>query len=161
EAGRWLMVKGVRTDIPGLGEDEEGVEATELVMLAGVEHEVRTVTDDEGEEIIGPDGLPLELPGDTLHTRLILSEPRAYTYRREGFTVNANVVRATHGETKTEILGSGDGRIPFQSFTLKQKPLTYLPAPTPSGVESTLEVRVTDVRWPERETLLYLSGNER
>ncbi|HEX6925952.1 MAG TPA: putative baseplate assembly protein [Longimicrobiaceae bacterium] len=161
EAGRWLMVKGVRSDIPGLGEDDEGVEATELVMLAGVEHVVRTVTDEEGNEVLDDNGQPIELPGDTLHTRLILSEPLAYTYRREGFTVNANVVRATHGETKTEVLGSGDGRVPFQSFTLKQKPLTYLPAPTPSGVESTLEVRVNEVRWPEQETLLGLEGNER
>lgn len=161
EAGRWLMVRGVRTDIPGLDTDDYGVEAAELVMLAGVEHEVRTVTDDEGQEIVGQDGAPIELPGDTLHTRLTLSEPLAYTYRRDGFSVNANVARATHGETKTEILGSGDGRLPFQSFALKQKPLTYLPAPTPSGVESTLEVRVNEVRWPELETLLYLAGHDR
>lgn len=159
EAGRWLMVKGIRTDIPGL--EEDGVEATELAMLAGVVHDVQKVEDEDGNALVDDNGNEIELPGDTLHTRVILSEPLAYTYRRDSFTLNANVVRATHGETKTEILGSGDGRLAFQQFTLRQKPLTFLAAPTPSGVESTLEVRVNDVRWPERETLLGAGPGER
>ena len=180
EAGRWLVVRGERTDVPGLGQDEggQGVEASELVMLAGVVHDVHRVgvgTGLEGEDAgsAGDDGeLPMavdepdtptstELPGDTLHTRLVLSEPLAYTYRRGTVRINANVVRATHGETREEVLGAGDGARAFQSFTLKQRPLTYVSAPTPNGVESTLEVRVNGVRWPERETLLHLGPADR
>jgi len=31
--------------------------------------------------------------------------------------VSANAVRATHGETRVEILGSGNAGKPFQQFT--------------------------------------------
>lgn len=86
-------------------------------------------------------------------TRLTFIEALTYTYRRDSVTVNANVARATHGETKSEVLGSGDGSQPFQRFTLKQKPLTYISAATASGTESTLEVRVNDVLWDEVSTL--------
>jgi hypothetical protein len=163
EAGRWLMVKGVRTDVPGLEEADadRGVVGTELVMLAGVAHEPGTAVDEQGEPLIRADGTPVELPGETLHTRITLAEELKYSYRRDRFTVNANVARATHGETRSEILGSGDGTQAFQQFALKQKPLTWLAAPTPSGVRSTLEVRVHEVRWPERETLLGLGPGDR
>jgi hypothetical protein len=64
-----------------------------------------------------------------------------------------NVVRASRGETvSAEIMGSGDASIPNQSFTLKKKPLTYVPSPTAgneSGAASTLKVYVNGVRWTE------------
>jgi predicted phage baseplate assembly protein len=86
-------------------------------------------------------------------TVLELEKSLAFSYRRETVTINANVAPATHGESVEEVLGSGDGGAPFQRFTLKQPPLSYLSAPTISGVESTLEVRVNDVRWHEERTL--------
>ena len=61
--------------------------------------------------------------------------------------MNANTGLATHGQSVTEILGNGAASMTNQSFTLKQKPLTYVQAPTPSGGESTLEVRVNGVKW--------------
>ena len=39
------------------------------------------------------------------------------------------------------MLGNGIGRTPNQSFTLKQTPLTYVQAPTPTGRQSTLQVQ--------------------
>lgn len=154
KAGRWLVVKGERTDVLAAeGQPVEGVEASELVMLAGVVQDVHTIPVEGGSEI--------ELPTDTLHTRLILSEPLEYTYKRDTVRINANVVKATHGETRDEVLGSGDGTHALQQFTLKQPPLTHVAAPTPEGVESTLDVRVNDIRWPAQETLLDLDGNER
>jgi len=163
DAGRWLVVSGVRTDVPGLGGENEGasVEASELVMLAGATHEVQTLLDGQGNPILDESGEPIELPGDTLHTRLILAEPLAYAYRRNTVEINANVARATHGETRNEVLGSGNGSQAFQQFTLKQRPLTHVAAPTPSGVESTLTVRINQVRWPEQETLLDLGPANR
>jgi predicted phage baseplate assembly protein len=69
-------------------------------------------------------------------------------------TIYGNVAKATHGETRRETLGSGDGRQPFQSFTLKQPPLTFVSAPTLSGVDSSLTVRVNDIEWHEADSLV-------
>jgi hypothetical protein len=93
---------------------------------------------------------------DDGHTRLVLEAPLANAYDRlataeaEATVVHANVVLATHGETVGEVLGSGDGSAPFQRFRLKQTPLTFVSAPTPSGAASSLVVRVDDVQWHER-----------
>src|SRR5262249_53514482 len=46
-------------------------------------------------------------------------------------------------------------------FTLKQRPLTFVPASTPSGVESTLKVYVDDVEWREVDTLAGLGPKAR
>jgi len=65
-------------------------------------------------------------------------------------TINANVVTATQGESvQNEILGSGDASQPFQRFTLRQSPLTYVQAPTPEGKASTLQVFVNNILWQE------------
>ncbi len=68
---------------------------------------------------------------------------------RADAVVLGNVARATHGETVTQILGSGDAGTGFLSARLAQGPLTHVPADTPAGTESTLEVRVDDVAWTE------------
>ena len=68
-------------------------------------------------------------------------------------TVYANVVTVTRGETvPNELLGTGDGSVANQVFTLKKKPLTYLQVPTsadPNGVRNTLRVWVRDIEWAE------------
>ncbi|MFB3764633.1 MAG: putative baseplate assembly protein [Methanotrichaceae archaeon] len=71
-------------------------------------------------------------------------------------TISANAVLATHGETTTEALGSGDATIPYQSFSLKQLPLTYTSESTSTGVKSTLNVSVNDMLWHE---VPYLFGH--
>lgn len=64
-----------------------------------------------------------------------------------------NVIHTSRGETvKPETLGSGDGSVANQSFTLKKSPLTYLPTPsetTPSGLTSSLKVYVDGLQWTE------------
>ncbi len=151
EAGRWMVVRGERADLlDAAGRPVEGVEAQELVMLAGVEQDVHRREDGREEEV-----------ADTLHSRLLLAEPLAYRYRRETVTINANVARASHGETVEEVLGSGSGAKGNQAFALKRPRLTHLPAPTPSGTRSTLEVRVDGVRWREAPSLLELEPGDR
>jgi len=86
-------------------------------------------------------------------TKLFLKPSLAGSYRRDTVAINGNVVLATHGETAVEILGSGDATIPYQSFELKQTPLTHVTSSSGGGAASTLEVRVDDVRWNEKETL--------
>lgn len=101
------------------------------------------------------------LPGDTTHTTLVFANPPAYCYKRDTVVIYGNVVRATHGETKSETLGSGDPTSPNQKFDLKQGPLTYVSAPTASGVDSTLVARVNDIRWHETDALAYSGPRDR
>jgi len=78
---------------------------------------------------------------------------------RSTVVIYANVAKATHGETKEEVLGSGDGSQEFQKFEIKQKPLTYVSAATPGGAETTLEIRVNDLLWREVPSF-YGHGSE-
>jgi hypothetical protein len=94
-------------------------------------------------------------------TTLKLTRDLANTYRRSEMTFNANVARATHGETVRETLGSGDSSRPYQRFTLKSAPLTYTSAANASGSASTLEVRVNDLLWREVPTLYGRGPRER
>ncbi|MEH1770903.1 MAG: putative baseplate assembly protein [Nostoc sp.] len=139
QSGRWLIISGERSDIS----DVNGVWASEVVMLSGVRQDVSK-----------------NLLNDKPHTFLRFARPLAYAYKRETVTIYGNVVKATHGETHTEILGSGDGTKANQQFKLSLPPLTYLPAPIPSGVASTLEVYVNDVRWQKVENLIDLSPTD-
>lgn len=95
------------------------------------------------------------------HTMLELKEDLSDVYIRDTVTINANIAPATHGETKSEILGSGDGSKSFQSFELKQYPLTYVSASTASGTRTTLEIRVNDVLWEEADSFYGVSPDER
>ncbi|MBB5122023.1 hypothetical protein AF335_08290 [Streptomyces eurocidicus] len=130
--GRLLVFSGERTDIPGT----TGVIGTELAMVA----EVRQSVDPA-------------LPGDAVHTTLVLTSNLAFRYRRESLRIHGNVARATHGATRDEPIGSGDASRANQTFTLWQSPLTWLAAGNPLGAESTLEVRVDGVRWHEVDSL--------
>jgi predicted phage baseplate assembly protein len=159
ESGRWLIVIGERADVvasvaqPSIKEvatEEDntevqvaGVPATELVMLAAV------------EQRFDP-----SLEGDKTHTYLRLANNLAYSYKRDTVIVYGNVVNSTHGETRKEVLGSGNAAKSLQEFTLKQSPLTFIAAPNPDGVESTLQVRVNDVLWHEADTLADLGPND-
>ncbi len=89
-------------------------------------------------------------------TVLVLKKAMQNSYDPATVIIYANVARATHGETVHEVLGSGNGAQANQRFTLKKPPLTYVPAPTPSGAQSTIEVRVNDVKWQEVPSLYGL-----
>jgi predicted phage baseplate assembly protein len=93
-------------------------------------------------------------------TKLTLVKRLNNDYIRDTVTINANVLLATHGETVQEVLGSGNSQ-PYQKFTLRQSPLTYISASTPSGTTSTLQVRVNDLLWHEVATLYGKGAEER
>ncbi len=86
-------------------------------------------------------------------TVVYLADPLKNVYDRSTVSIFANCVRATHGETKKEILGSGNAAAGFQKFVLKQTPLTYVSAATSGGSLSTLEIRVNDILWQEVPSL--------
>lgn len=81
-------------------------------------------------------------------------------YKRDTVVVHANVALATHGETVTEVLGSGSAIKPFQTFGLSHKPLTFVQSSDPSGIETTLQVQVNDVRWTEASTLYEAASDD-
>jgi mRNA-degrading endonuclease toxin of MazEF toxin-antitoxin module len=141
KAGRWVIVQGQRSDVPGT----DAVTAAEPVMLAAVEQ-----------------GVDATLPGDTVHSTLVFAnQGLAYSYVRDSVAVYANVVRATHGETRNEVLGSGNGALSMQAFVLKQSPLTWVSAATVDGVQSTLGVRVNDMTWHETRNLAFVGAADR
>ena len=94
-------------------------------------------------------------------TTLVLKEPLQNSYDRASVRILGNVALATQGERKVEVLGSGDASKPFQSFTLKQAPLTFVSAANASGAEITLEVRVNDVLWTEAPSFYGLGPHDR
>lgn len=140
QSGRWVVVEGERSDIEGV----RGVRASELMMVSGLEH-----------------GYDPDLPGDRAHTTLHLATPLANAYYRDGLRIHANVVPASHGESRREVLGSSDARQPMQRFALRQPPLTWRPAPTAAGAASTLKVLVDNVEWQEAASLASLAPDAR
>ncbi|MBZ5506414.1 MAG: putative baseplate assembly protein [Acidobacteriia bacterium] len=140
ESGRWIILSGERTDIPRVS----GVNSSEPAMISAV------VQSFNGK-----------LPGDKAHTTLTLHTGTAYAYKRSTLKIYGNVVKATHGESRIEALGSGDGSQSLQSFDLKQPPVTYISAENPEGVTSTLKVYVNDIEWHEADTLAGLGPKDR
>jgi hypothetical protein len=139
QRGRWVIVSGEIVDDPNV----RGVVMSEPAMLADVQQ-------------IMPKG-----PGDTAHSNLTLVNRLVHKYKLDTVSIYGNVVRATHGETRTEVLGSGDGSQALQRFSLKQSPLTHVAATTPTGTDSTLEVYVNDIRWQETERFIDLEPIDR
>lgn len=102
------------------------------------------------EGVPGAQELELASVGQGEFTTLFLAKPIAFDYKRDSLRIFANVAPATHGASRAEVLGSGDGSQPFQIVLPKQNPLTYVSAAlSPTGALSTLEVRVNGIRWKE------------
>ncbi|MFT3815290.1 MAG: putative baseplate assembly protein [Acidovorax sp.] len=128
--GKPLAFVGPRSDIPG-------VDAAEIATLDDVVHANGRST--------------LVLKGD---------KGLQFSYAREGLRIHANVVAATHGESMQEVLGNGDASRPFQQFTLRRPPTTYLSAASSSGAQSTLALRVNGLLWSERPSLYGAGPDE-
>jgi hypothetical protein len=94
-------------------------------------------------------------------TVLTLASGLTRIYDASTVRVNANAVLATNGETVHEILGSGDSANDSLRFTLKQAPLTYVPATAAPGAKSTLQVWVNNLQWHETANLLAAGPADR
>ncbi|MBA3831286.1 MAG: putative baseplate assembly protein [Chthoniobacterales bacterium] len=153
EAGRWVIVSGERSDVLDVnGGQVPGIKSAELAMLLSVSHRVVKISPNDESPV---------LPGDKTHTFITLSTKPAYCYARDKMTIYGNVIKATHGETRKEVLGSGDASKPMQTFALRQPPLTFLAVPTAAGAASTLVLRVNEVEWHETDTLAGLAPDDR
>lgn len=162
-AGRWLAVSGlVLADLPAntrarsrlakgdalasirIGRDRQtaDLEFEDLsrltVALAPAADIVRIQHNDSGNG----------------RTQLLLASDLTHAYLPASVRINANLAPASAGDSKQmriqpEPLGGGDGSRSLQRFNLRQGPLTYITAATPSGTASTLEIRVDGLLWPE------------
>ena len=94
-------------------------------------------------------------------TRITVSPALGHAYERSSVHINANVALATHGSSLSEVLGSGNAQAVFPVFATRDGPLTFVPASTPSGGLSTLEVRVNDLLWHETPNLLEAGPTDR
>jgi predicted phage baseplate assembly protein len=160
QPGRWLIVSGERTDIP----NTTGVKAAELVMLASVTQDVLSAdgTTPLSAASAAAGGTPARArAGEQTHSFVNLAGGLAYSYKRDSVTIHGNVTRATNGESRAEVLGSGDATVANQSFILHMAPLTYVTASTAAGARSTLVVTVNDVPWTEVKSLASAGPTDR
>ena len=95
------------------------------------------------------------------YTVIRFREDLKNAYKRDTVIINANLAKATHGETKTDVLGGGDPSKKFQEFAIKQKPLTYTSATSESGTLSSLEIRINDILWREVPNLFEANPSDR
>ncbi|MCK9495112.1 MAG: putative baseplate assembly protein [Dehalococcoidia bacterium] len=134
--------------------DDQGRTGTVLARLgqlalsppprdAEVVSEVVQISSITGSIEVGDGRTALDLDGSIEHC-----------YDPGQLVINANVARATHGETVTQVLGSGDAAKKNQRFSLLRLPLTFVGDDTARGVTSTVHVRVNDSTWQERPTLV-------
>lgn len=129
--------------------DGDGFEGSVTALLGEISLQPSQEEDSVVSEVVTLDGTTRS--GGK--TTLLLKETMESCYDPATFEVRANVVRATHGETTEEVMGSGDGSKSNQRFELGKPDLTYVSAPTTSGTKGTLEVRVNGVLWKELSSL--------
>ncbi|MEN0064245.1 MAG: baseplate J/gp47 family protein [Myxococcota bacterium] len=92
-------------------------------------------------------------------THITLDRPLTHRYRRDSVLINANVVRAIHGETTRQVLGDGDARQAHQRFLLRRPPLSHRASST--RVLPEIEVQVDGVAWKRVNTLFGSRSDER
>ena len=122
--------------------------------VAADAHALVSVPAPPDAELLSEAAIAAAPPAGGEQEAVVLQAPLTNAYDRATARIAANVSRATHGESKSEILGSGDAAASFQRFALKDGPLTYVPtSDSPSGAATTLSVRVNDVAWGEARAL--------
>ncbi|KPU55474.1 putative baseplate assembly protein [Pseudomonas fluorescens] len=175
EAGRWLSVSGhTLLDVAQNAPARQRLLANDPLVA------VEIVRDGRSASLSFTDGTRLEVllgfasevhrlqhnDSSGARSRLELESDLQHAYLLASVRINANVALASHGDSKqmqiqAEILGSGDASQAFQRFLLMQKPLTYISSPSPSGTQSTLQVRIDGVRWSEVSRLEELRAQDR
>ena len=147
------LVKGKSVEIPGLL-DGPGEGRTMIVTGQTSDPDARQTA-----ELVIVNDSTLSAKGMTLNFK----EPGLLnSYQPDSVSIYGNVARATQGETITdEIIGSGDATQPYQSFSLRQSPLTYIQAATTDGKASTLKITVDGIQWSEVDTFYGHGPRER
>lgn len=143
--------------------DRDGRQGKLIIAASAIEQAPALDDDATVQEITFIDDLATAVVHDRDQgfTLLTLAAALKHCYDRDAARVNANVARATHGETVAEVLGSGDARVANARFALRQSPLTYVSAATPSGRCAEFELRANDMLWAETPSLYARGSGER
>ena len=136
----------------------DGLKIGQRISITGTTRE--NPSNEESEIAIIDD---IELHHNKYQTKITLRQALSNDYVLNTVKINANIVQATHGETKKEIIGSGN---PSESgpydIILKQKlPLTYVSAPTSNGVQVTLQIHINNILWKQVHSLSDLKHDDR
>jgi len=95
------------------------------------------------------------------YIRLTLSSDKPFSFEAASAVLLGNVTGASHGESvRGEIVGDGDASQAFTRFSLKKKPVTFVPSATAGGVSSSLTLLVNDLKWTEVPTLYGRSPSD-
>jgi hypothetical protein len=149
-------------DTPGISRwDLQMVDGTTGLLFASADQLEFVAGRADGARLLETVVLKRTEKGSDGSSRLVLTGPLKYAYDPTTMLIYGNAAFATHGETTSEVLGSGDANQPHQHFVLKETPLTYTPAANASGGESTLEIWVNDVKWREAPTLFGAGPRDR
>jgi hypothetical protein len=116
------------------------LDANRYVAVTGVRSDRHGVTSTEIAQLAAP-----SLQNG--YTLLTFTQALSGAYLPETLTINANIAVATNGETVNEVVGSGDAGSAFQTFTLRQTPLTWTSAAVPSGIAAAITIRVNGIAW--------------
>ena len=130
-----------------------------IIVSAEEEGPSKNGTSEDGDDVVSEICTILSVARSD-PTVITITKPLSNIFDHMSVTIHGNVVEATHGETIIEVLGSGDGAASNQRFKLRKKGLTYIPAITPTGGESALEVRVNGILWEQVDELDGLSEND-
>ncbi|RZI94979.1 MAG: putative baseplate assembly protein [Variovorax sp.] len=130
-------------------------------LLPGRRLVIRGARVGDGKEVTVQATLVATHPVDAGRCLLEIAPPLPAALVRGSVVVHANVALASHGESVSQILGSGNASLPFQRFELKQLPLTWRSAANELGAAAELSVRVGDVAWVARPSLFGAGPNER
>ena len=137
--------------------DNAGFEGSIEVL----DHQFKIVASVKEDKLVSEPHIIISLKPATNPTVIILKKNVANLFDPATVLVRANVAAATHGETRQETLGSGNGSQMFQKFGLKQKPLTFISADSSTGTKTTLQIRVNDILWKEVDSLYNISPKEK
>jgi hypothetical protein len=138
--------------------DEEGIEGTTVAKPGDLRLASARAADDTVAEVVE---LQDSWAQAKRRTVLWLGTSLSNVFDAGSTAVLGNVARATHGQTRAEVLGSGDSTVAGQSFPLRQPPLTWVPSTDPGGVASTLHVYVNGVEWKEVPSFFGRGPHER
>jgi predicted phage baseplate assembly protein len=122
-------------------------------LLPGRSLIVRGTRTSDGAPVVHSVTLVAAHPVDDGRCVLEIDVPLPAALDRASVVVYGNVALASHGESVSQVLGSGDASAAFQRFELRQLPLTYRAAANEIGAAAALTVRVGDIEWKERDSL--------
>ncbi len=135
---RWVVE--TQADDRGVVEDPIG---SERLMPIPAPDDAEVVAEARQVDLIEP------VTGDARRANLRFTKPLTVAFDRRSTVVLANVALGNHGESRREVLGSGDGSVPYQAFQLKGAPLTFVSGQTLTGAATTLVVEVDQIRWSQ------------